>query len=120
MFPLQKQRVLIGTRNWELKLGTGVVRGFAWGTTTLRAALEYDAGDRSLAIGEYALEYLKRISPRLRFVGAVEGDQDEMELISEVQWFLRPNAVIKLNNAFGLTSKATDWAPEVGIMFSFR
>jgi hypothetical protein len=24
------------------------------------------------------------------------------------------------HNAFGLTSKAPDWAPEIGVMFSFR
>jgi hypothetical protein len=26
---------------------------------------------------------------------------------------------VTLNNAFGVTSKATDWAPEIGIVFSF-
>lgn len=118
--PLQRTRKLIGTRDWELKLGTGAVRGFAWGTATVRAAIEYDAEDGSVALGEYAVEYLKRISPRLRVVAAVEGDQDEVEQITEAQWFLRPNIFLKLNNSFGLTSKATDWAPEVGIMFSFR
>lgn len=120
VFPLQKQRRLIGTRDWEFKLGTGIVRGFAWGTTTIRAAVEYDAEDGGAALGEYAVEYLKRLSPRVRVLGAIEGDQDEVELISEAQWFLRPNVFIKLNNAFGLTSKATDWAPEIGIMFAFR
>lgn len=119
-FPFQRSRQLIGTRDWELKLGTGVVRGFRWGTTMLRAAVEYDAEDGSAALGEYAIEYLKRLSPSLRVLGAVEGDQDEVELITEAQIFLRRNIFLKLNNAFGLTSKATDWAPEVGIMFSFR
>jgi hypothetical protein len=116
--PLQRQRKLIGTQDWEFKLGTGIVRGFAWGTTTLRAAFSYEEG--TVALGEYAVEYLKRISPRLRFVGAVEGDQDEVEFISEAHWFLRPNLYLKLNNAFGVTSKATDWAPEVGLMFALR
>jgi hypothetical protein len=119
-FPLQRTRRLIGTRDWELKLGTGVARGFRWGTATVRAAIEYDGEDGSVALGEYALEYLKRISPRLRLVAAVEGDQDEVEQITEAQWFLAPNVYLKLNNSFGLTSKATDWAPEIGIMFSFR
>jgi hypothetical protein len=27
--------------------------------------------------------------------------------------------MIKLNSALGVTSKATDWAPEVGVMFSW-
>ena len=120
VFPLQRDRRLIGTRDWEFKLGTGMVRGFGWGTATVRAAVEYDAEEESLALGEYALEYLRRISPRLRVFGAVEGSEDEVELIAEAQIFLTPDLVLKLNNAFGITSKATDWAPEVGLLFSFR
>jgi len=119
-FPLQKQKKLIGTQDWEFKLGTGVVRGFKWGTATVRAAVEYDAAEGTLAFGEYAVEYLKRLSPSFRVLGAVEGEEDEVELITELQWFIRPNVFLKLNNAFGVTSKATDWAPEIGIMFSFR
>lgn len=118
VLPLQKSKKLIGTPEWEFKLGTGVVRGFKWGTTTLRTAIEYDEG--SVALGEMAIEYLKRVSARLRVLAAVEGTQDEVELITETQWSLRRNLVLKLNNAFGVTSKATDWAPEVGLLFSFR
>ena len=119
-FPLQRTRYLIGTQDWELKLGTGIVRGFSWGTLMLRVAAEYDAEDGSVALGEYAVEYLKRLSSKLRLLVAVEGDQDEVEQITEAQWFLRPNIYLKLNNSFGLTSKATDWAPEVGVMVSFH
>ena len=119
-FPLQRTRYLIGTQDWELKLGTGIVRGFSWGTLMLRVAAEYDAEDGSVALGEYAVEYLKRLSSKLRLLAAVEGDQDEVEQITEAQWFLRPNIYLKLNNSFGLTSKATDWAPEVGVMVSFH
>jgi hypothetical protein len=36
-----------------------------------------------------------------------------------VQWQLAPSALLKLNNGFGLTSKAPDLAPEVGIAFSW-
>ena len=118
VFPFQKRKKLIGTPDWEFKLGTGVVRGFRWGTTTFRAAVEYSDG--TVELGEAALEYLKRLSPSLRLFAAVEGTQDEIELITEAQWFLRRNVFLKLNNAFGVTSKATDWAPEVGVMFSFR
>lgn len=32
---------------------------------------------------------------------------------------LSPRVFIRLNNAIGLTSKATDIAPEVGVVFSF-
>ncbi|MGH9204496.1 MAG: hypothetical protein ACRD2A_24980, partial [Vicinamibacterales bacterium] len=111
---------LIGTQDWEFKFGTGVVRGFSIGTMTVRAAMEYDAADGNLALGEVAVEYLRRVNSKLRLYAGVEGTQDEIEGITEVQWFLRPNLVLKINNAFGLTSKATDWAPEIGLMFSFR
>lgn len=117
-FPLQKAKKLIGTPDWEFKLGTGVVRGFRWGTTTARVSVAYDEG--SLALGETAVEYLKRVSPTVRLFAGVEAEQDEVELITEAQWFLRPNLFLKLNNSFGMSSKATDWAPEIGLMFSFR
>lgn len=32
---------------------------------------------------------------------------------------MTPNISLKLNNAVGVTSKATDWAPEIGVMISF-
>ena len=120
VFPLQKDKRLIGTQDWEFKLGTGIIRGFSWGTTTIRGAIEYDAAEGSFAIGEFAAEYLKRVSSRLRVFVGVEGSEDEIEGITEMQWFLRPNVMLKLNNAVGVTSKATDWAPEIGVMISFR
>jgi hypothetical protein len=120
VFPFQKNKTLIGTQDWEFKLGSGVVRGFSWGTTTFRAAMEYDAAEGNLALGEMAVEYLKRVNSSLRLFAGIEGVQDEVEGIVEVQWFLKPNVFLKFNNAFGLTSKATDYAPEFGLMFSFR
>lgn len=120
VFPLQKKKLLIGTQDWEFKFGTGIVRGFSFGTMTFRAAMEYDAADANLALGEMALEYLRRVNSKLRVYAGVEGTQDEIEGITELQWFLRPNLFLKINNAFGLTSKATDWAPEFGLMFSIR
>jgi hypothetical protein len=87
---------------------------------TLRAAVEYDGAERSAALGEYALEYLKRISPAILVFAGVEGSEDEVEGITELQLSLRQNVVLKLNNAIGLTSKAADWAPEIGVMFRFR
>ena len=63
VFPLQKDKELIGTPDWELKLGTGVTKGFSWGTITLRAAAEYDGAESAVEVGEYAVEYVKRLSP---------------------------------------------------------
>jgi len=118
VFPLQKSKKIIGTQDWEFFFGVGLVRGFSWGTLTLRTAAEYSA--RQFDTGEYALEYLRRLSPSWRVVAAIEGNQiDEVSLLTEVQWFINQHAVIKINNGLGLTQNATDFAPEVGIMFSF-
>lgn len=118
--PFQKNRVLIGTQHWELKTGFGLIRGLPWGTVTLRVAAEYTTEESKVELGEYALEYLKRVSPAWRVYLGVEGSQDEVELITEAQWHLNDFVFLKLNNAFGITSKATDWAPEIGFMFAFR
>lgn len=118
VFPTQDEGSLIGTTDWEFIFGTGVIRGFSIGTLALRTAAEYDGAEEKVEIGEVALEYLKRLNPSWRVYGAVEGTQDEWELITEAQWHMCRHAYLKLNSAFGLTSKATDWAPELGIMFS--
>ena len=115
----ESDEVLIGTSDWEFKLGVGIIKGFSWGTITLRVSAEHDKAEDETEFGETAVEYLKRINPNWRVFLAVEGFQDEWEGITELQWHFRPNMFLKLNNAFGLTSKAEDWAPEVGIMMSF-
>lgn len=120
VFPFQKNKRLIGTQSYELKLGVGAIRGGPSGTWTLRLATEYNAGERKFEPGEYALEYLKKLSPAWRVVTLVEGTQvDEVALITAIEWRFRPNAALKLNNGFGLTRNATTLAPEVGVMFSF-
>lgn len=118
VYPLQKQRRLIGTQDWEIKTGFGIVRGFSWGTVTFRAASEYVRSERKIDIGEFALEYLRRLSNHWRVYAGVEGTQDEISLITEAQWHISPNVYLKLNNGVGLTAKATDWAPEVGFVFA--
>jgi hypothetical protein len=120
VFPLQKNKKLIGTQDWEFKLGAGMIKGLRWGTVTARTAVEYNRGESKVELGEYAVEYLKRVSNKLRIYTGVEGAQDEVELITEAQVFLTPQIILKLNNAFGVTSKATDYAPEVGILFYLR
>ncbi|HEX3112854.1 MAG TPA: hypothetical protein VHU20_06275, partial [Candidatus Eisenbacteria bacterium] len=119
VFPFQRDRKIIGTQDWELIQGFGLTRGFRFGTLTTRASMEYQAEEGKVAFGEYALEYLKRLSPRWRAVLAVEGEEDEIAGIAEAQWQIAPHALLKLNNGFGLTSKAPDLAPEVGIAFSW-
>jgi hypothetical protein len=115
--PHAKNKVLIGTSGWELKLGTGAIRGFGWGTMTARLAIEYTEDSTShFDLGEYAVEYLKRLSPSWRVYLSLEGTQDELSLITEAQWHLTRNVFLRLNNGLGLTSKALGWTPEVGIL----
>jgi hypothetical protein len=119
VLPLQPDRVLIGTQDWEFKLGTGITKGSAIGTFTGRAAMEFDTGEKKLELGEYAVEYVKKLSRLFRVYLGVEGSQDEVELITELQIHPTDFLTIKLNNGIGITSKADDWAPEVGLMFWF-
>ncbi len=70
--------------------------------------------------GEYAIEYLRRLSPAWRVVAAIEGNQvDEISVITELQWRPSRHMTFKFNHALGVTTNATDFAPEVGVMFSF-
>jgi hypothetical protein len=120
VFPTGEKYSLIGTSAWEFKLGAGFVKGNKWGTITLRAAVQYDDAEKVFASGEYALEYLKRVSNGLRLFAMVEGAEDEVAVIPEMQWHFSGIAFLKANCAFGVTSKATDFAPEVGVMFHFN
>ena len=118
VFPTGKKNSLIGTSDWEFKLGAGLIKGFNWGTITLRGAVDYITSEKKLEIGEYALEYLKRISSLFRIFIMIEGSEDEISLAPEIQWHINRNIILKLATGIGLTSKATDFAPELGIMFS--
>jgi len=116
--PTQDEGSLIGTTDWEFKLGFGVMRGYSWGTVTGRGAVEYDLAEDAGALGELAVEYVRRLSAKWRVYGGFEGTQDEVSVITEAQWHFVPRGCLKMNSGFGLTSKATDWAPEVGVMLS--
>ncbi len=48
----------------------------------------------------------------------MEGEEDEVEPISEMKLHVSPRVLIKLDTGIGLTSKATDTAPETGVMLS--
>jgi hypothetical protein len=118
VFPTGRRHSLIGTSDWQFKLGTGRVKGYPWGTFTMRAAVEYDAGSSAFGAGEVAFEYLKRLSNTARFFVMAEGTEDEWELVPEIQLQVGRYGYLKLGTGIGLTSKATDIAPEVGFMFT--
>jgi len=117
VLPLQKSKHIIGTQDWEFFLGVGLTRGFRWGTLTVRTAAEY--ADRQFDAGEYAVEYMRQVSPVLRVIAGIEGNQvDEISLLTEVQLHAGRHVIVKLNNAVGLTQNATDFAPEVGVLLA--
>jgi hypothetical protein len=119
VFPFQERKLLLGAQDWEAALGLGAIRGYRWGTLAGRVSVAYEAAESQVEFGEYAIEYLKKTSPRWRFVATVEGEDDEVALIGEAQWAFRRNAFFKFNTGFGLTEKAPDFAPEVGVLITF-
>ncbi|HJU75504.1 MAG TPA: hypothetical protein VJ717_17300, partial [Gemmatimonadaceae bacterium] len=120
VLPLQKDKFLIGTKAWEYKLGFGMTRGRTNGTWTFRTGVEWDGEDRKFEVGEYALEFLRRLSPRWRIFSMIEGSQiDEVEFVNEVQWHFHPRMFLKAGTGIGLTPNATDLAPEIGVMIRF-
>lgn len=120
VLPLQKSKDLIGTKSWEYKLGFGMTRGRTNGTWTFRTGIEWDGEDRKFEVGEYAFEFLRRLSPKWRVFSMIEGNQiDEIEFVNEVQWHFHRRAYLKVGGGVGLTPNATDIAPEIGIMFRF-
>jgi len=118
-FPFQKDKVLIGVQDWEYSVGIGVVKGFTWGTLTPRISFGYEAAEDEIKFGEYAAEYLKRLNDSWRWVTTLEGEDDELSMILEAQLHINSNAFWKFNSGFGLSEKAPDFAPEIGIMFVF-
>jgi hypothetical protein len=120
VFPLQKNKMLIGTQDWEFEPGVVLAKGFPFGTLALRLSVAYDTGERDLAFSEWALDYVKRLAPNWRVALSLEGAQtDEVSIIGEVQYTLSQNAMLKINSGFGLVKKAPDFAPEIGVMFRF-
>jgi len=117
VFPHHKAKPLIGTPELETKAGIGLIRGFRWGTITVRAAVEQAGGVFNL--GEFAIEYYKRLSKKFCVYAGVEGSQGEYMAIAEIQWWVSDTVRFKINNGFGISSKGSDWAPEIGLMISF-
>jgi hypothetical protein len=120
VFPLQKNKKLIGTQDWEFEPGMVLTKGYPFGTLALRLSVAYDTGERKLDFSEWAIDYVKRLTPNWRVVLSLEGEQaDEVSIIGEVQYVLSKNAMLKINCGFGLVEKAPDFAPEIGVMFTF-
>jgi len=120
VYPINRDARIIGSDGWDVELGLGLTRGFTWGTITARAAVFYESASPNIGPGEYAIEYLKRLSPSWRVFAAVQGagSANEVSLITEVQWHINRYVFIRLNQEIGLTALATDWEPQLGVLFT--
>jgi outer membrane putative beta-barrel porin/alpha-amylase len=119
VFPLQKNK-LLGEQYWEFEPGFALTKGYSFGTLTFKLAAAYDTGERKAEFSEWSVDYLKRINSQWRVALSLEAAQtDEMSIIGELQYTLSKNAVLKLNSGFGLSKKAPDIAPEIGVLFRF-
>src|SRR3989441_9908248 len=59
VFPLQKNKHVIGTQDWELNLGVNLTKGFPWGTLMLKGSYGYSAAEGDFEFGEYGIEYVR-------------------------------------------------------------
>lgn len=120
--PTQQDKVLIGDTEWDFKPGIGFARSFSWGTLSARTTGEYNHSEAKADFGETSIEYLKRLSRSWQVFLGVEGGEggplDEWHLVSDLAWRLSNNVTLKLDNTFGISSKANDWEPQFGILFS--
>lgn len=119
VFPLQKKKKILGTQAWEFAAGVVLTKGYPFGTFTLRGQINHDRGDRETKPGEYALDYLKKLSPQWTVALTLEGEESEVSIIGELQYALSRNATLKLNLGQGISKKDRQFAPEVGVLFRF-
>jgi len=121
VLPSQPDKLLIGTQKWEAAFGVGSLRGHPWGTLGWRVSMVYDRSDPTpkLEGGEFAIDYIKRRNDKWRWVLSLEGESDELSMIGEAQWSFADRAFLKINSGFGVTEKAPDFAPEIGVMITF-
>jgi hypothetical protein len=111
--------VLLGNSDWEVEAGVGAIKGFRWGAMAARASLAYAAGEGELTLGEFAVEYCRRLSEKCRIATAVIGEPDELSLLGELQWRFRDRAFTRVNFSVGVTDEAPDFGAQLGVVFSF-
>ncbi len=118
-FPLQRKKKLLGTQAWGFGTGVILTKGYSFGTLSLRGQINHDRGDKETRFGEYAIDYLKKLSPQWTVALTLEGEESELSIIGEAQYAISKNATLKLNLGQGLTKKDRQTAPEIGVLFRF-
>lgn len=117
---LHPSKFLIGSPYWDVRPGIGLTKGFAFGTLTARVIAEWNHEEKHGDLGEVTAGYLKRVSSAGLFYLGIEGGEtgsmDEWELVPSVQWRLSKSVVLRVESPVGISPKATDWSPQVGVM----
>ncbi len=116
VIPTQGNNKIIGTEGYEFKLGTGLIKGFKFGTVSANISIQYNTQGSEYEFGGLTVDYLKRINKNFRVYVGLEGLPNATELITELQIFPAPWMFFRLNNAIGISPDATDIAPEVGVL----
>ena len=118
----QRGKALISENYWDIRPGVGFIKGFGFGTLTGRINLEYNHEGKTLDLGEVSVEYLKRLSTNFRLFLAIEGGEtgsmDEWATVQGFQLRLSNSLFFKFDNTLGISSKADDWVPQVGLMWA--
>lgn len=117
VLPTRGENKMIGTDGFDFKFGTGLIKGFRFGTVSANLSIQYNTEDAVYEFGGFTVEYLKRISNTFRIYVGLEGIPDATEFITELQIFPKSWMFIRLNNAIGISPNATDIAPEIGVVF---
>jgi len=122
--PLHPHQALIGDGQWDVKGEIGATRTYGWGAMTLRTTIEYNRGDTHWDLGESSLEFLRPVSRNWRVFAAIEGGEggapDDWTLVTAAGWRVANGVTLKFANAVGIFSKAVDWEPQFGLLWTIR
>ena len=121
--PQNRDRNLIGTRDWVVLPGIGLNRGFSWATLSARMNYEYDAASAStIDFGKWSIEGQRRFSDAWWVSAGLEGQVggannfDEAWQNTFVQWRPGPRMTVRFGSRIGLTQQTKGWAGELGIV----
>ena len=119
VFPFQERKLLLGAQDWEAALGLGAIRGYRWGTWQGASRWPTRPPRARWSLANTPSSTSRGPPPSGGLSPPSRARTTRWRLIGEAQWTFRRNAVLKLNSGFGLTDKAPDFAPEVGVIFTF-
>jgi hypothetical protein len=117
------ENFLIGDPDWDIRPGVALSKGFGFGSLTGRVNAEYNHAEKHFDLGEVAVGYQRGLTAKWRLYLGIEGGEggsmDEWELLPALRWAPLPGLQLRLESSIGISSKAPDWSPQVGVVFAF-